>query len=208
MLNPHIEASLSAFKARLAATADLSTKPPFVNTTPRCVNAARPLPRTQRVEPRRSRQYTQRMATTAVRDQRLTMGARNLATLISAVTGKGISAATTRGYLAAQLGVTVRSIARYLVELRAYGYIVTDHVNAPNGKTLSLHVEVCEPLLPYQWTQPLLVMEGVTAGTEKQRESSLKDSRAITAPPPAPRKRTPRCGLARDAARPRPGRRP
>ena len=102
------------------------------------------------------------MATQVLRDQRLTPSARALAAMIVAVAGKTGHVDLTRGYLQDRLGVSERTTARLLAQLRAYGYIATRQTIGIRGETTGLRVELLDALLPYWETdQPAVVGEGV-----------------------------------------------
>jgi hypothetical protein len=198
MLNPHIEASLSAFKARLAATADL----PFWTPRP-----PRRMPRSGRPEPRMTRQYTQAMSTLFARDQRLGRAAVALAVLLAAQAGGKGHADVTRTYLARTLGSSGRTVARGLAELRACGYVRTEHRLGRLGQTVGLRCHLGATLLPYWECEG--DMSGMSPLVKPQDiKAQGRGLQEVTSAPQAPRKRPPRCGPARDAARPRPGRRP
>ena len=83
------------------------------------------LPRQGRPAPAASRQFVRHMSTAVLRDQRLTPSARALAGLIVALAGKAGYVDLTRGYLSSRMGVSERTTARLLAQLRAYGYIAT-----------------------------------------------------------------------------------
>jgi hypothetical protein len=141
-MQPHIAASLSAFASRFAATADL----PFWEPRPRNPGS---IPRQSRPSPPQSRQYAGAMATTAARDQRLGRAAVALAVLLVAQAGGRGHADVTRTYLARTLGYSGRTVARGLAELRACGYVRTEHRLGQLGQTVGLRCQLRPALLPF-----------------------------------------------------------
>lgn len=143
----YLAPSLSTFAARMAATASLPTEQ-LTWKRPRPVGPTKPRPRSTKPAPRPSRQYARATPTTVIRDTRLTPGARLLAMELRAVCGRDGLAVTTRRYLCHQLGVCMRTLARYLAELRAHAYVATVRVVGESGQTIGLQVECLDPLLP------------------------------------------------------------
>ena len=140
------------------------------------------------------------MATQAPRDQRLTPSARALACLIVAVAGKADYVDLTRGYLSSRLGVSERTTARLLAQLRAYGYIATRQTVGNFGETTGLRVELLDALLPYWETeQPAVVGVGVTDVSGLQVSKNRKTiTRGLPARYPViawPRYRRPRADV-------------
>ena len=71
--------------------------------------------------------------------------------MIVALAGKADHVDVTRGYLSSRLGVSERTVARLLAQLRAHGYIATRWTIGAYGETTGLRVELLDALLPY-WT--------------------------------------------------------
>src|SRR5512143_3902922 len=106
-------------------------------------------PRMDRPPPKDSRQYAPAMATTAVRDERLVMGARACLQLIRALIGRAASRLITKAVLARALGVSIRTIQRYLSAARALGYITTRAVFDATGRQIGQRISITEKLRPY-----------------------------------------------------------
>ena len=106
-------------------------------------------PREDRCEPNDSRQYTNPMATTAARDDRLTPQAKALLQIIRARAGKGTQTTTTKGTLAAILNRSTRSITRYLRDLERCGYLQTRIRADARGFHLGLLLTITEKVLPF-----------------------------------------------------------
>ena len=106
-------------------------------------------PREDRSEPNDSRQYTNPMATTAARDDRLTPQAKALLQIIRARAGKGTQTTTTKGTLAAILNRSTRSITRYLRDLERCGYLQTRIRADTRGFHLGLLLTITEKVLPF-----------------------------------------------------------
>jgi hypothetical protein len=108
--------------------------------------------------------------TTVDRDQRLTSGAVRLAHLLVALAGRGDTIETERWRLARALGVSVRTLARYLSDLRGdeatgrTSYIQTEHIIDERGITIGLRITVLPTLRPY-WVQEA---QGVTDVSPKE----------------------------------------
>jgi len=109
-------------------------------------------PRHSRPAPNVSRQYAPPMSTSAARDDRLTPQAKALLQVIRARCGKGTQTATTKGTLAAVLSRSTRSIARYLRDLEAHGYVRTSIKRTGRGFHVGLVVTVLEATLPF-WSE-------------------------------------------------------
>jgi hypothetical protein len=169
MIAPHLAAALDRFSARMAASASLPAEQITWKRT-RPIKPAKPGTRSTRPPPRPSRQYARAISTELVRDQRLTQGARNLGVLLRACCGRDGDGRSTRPYLAAQLGVTVRSVARWLAELRSFGYVVADRATDHTGRTAGLYVIILDPMLP-SWERG----EGDSAVSPLR--AKIKDSR-------------------------------
>src|SRR5512135_2471561 len=89
------------------------------------------------------------MATTAVRDQRLVMGARACLQLIRALVGRAASRLITKAVLARALGVSIRTIQRYLSEARTLGYITTMAVFDAAGRQIGQRISITDKLRPF-----------------------------------------------------------
>ena len=177
----HLTGALAAFAVRLAASASLPVEQLRLAPPRRQPGLPKPLPRQNRPAPLRSRQYTGAMSTTVLRDQRLTPGARVLAGLLVALAGREGYADLTRGYLAAQLGVSSRTVARQLAELRRYRYVATAHLIGDLGQTMGLRVGLLDPLLPY-WEA---AEEGVTDAPALESKIPREEAgKAVPAHPP------------------------
>ena len=171
----HLAGPLARFATRLAATASMTDEQLRLPLR-RPPTAPRPMPRQSRPAPPASRQFLRAMSTQVLRDQRLTPSARALAVLIVAIAGKAGHVDVTRGYFADRLGVSERTVARLLAQLRAHGYIATARTIGMFGETTGLRVELLGALLPYWETdQPPVVGEGVTALTWQQELTSNQD---------------------------------
>lgn len=181
----HLRGALSRFAGRMAASVAANanlTAEQLRLPLRRPPTASRPAPRASRPAPPQSRQFLRQMSTAVLRDQRLTPSARTLAGLIVALVGRAVHVDLTRGYLQARLGVSERTTARMLAQLRAYGYIATRWTIGAYGETTGLRVELLDALLPFWETdQPVVVEEGVT------KASGLEDSKNQKIPkmPPA-----------------------
>jgi hypothetical protein len=165
----HLTGALTAFTARFAATAGM----PAEQLRLEIKRPARPpnaRPRWQRPAPRQSRQYGMATPTTVDRDQRITSGAVRLAHLLVALAGRGDVVETERWRLAKQLGVSVRTISRYLSDLREdelterTGYVQTEHITDECGMTIGLRITILPALRPY-W---ILEAQGVTDVSPKE----------------------------------------
>src|SRR3954453_6918717 len=174
----HLTGALSAFAARMAASASLPVEQ--IRLTPLRRQPGPPSPRQNRPAPAPSRQFVRAMSTQVARDQRLSPSATCLVVLLVAVAGKGSHVDLTRGYLSARLGVSERTVARLLAQLRALGYIATRQTIGAYGETTGLRVALLDPLLPY-WEadqqQPLVKQEGVTELSALQGFLSNQDLR-------------------------------
>jgi len=87
------------------------------------------------------------------------------------VAGKGSHMDLTRGYLSAKLGVSERTVARLLAQLRELGYVTTRQTIGAYGETTGLRVALLDPLLPY-W-------EGVTELSALQGLPSNQESKGL-----------------------------
>jgi len=104
--------------------------------------------RWQRPEPRPSVQYAGHMATTAARDHRLTPQSKALLVVLRARCGTGTRTDTCKTTLAHIMGVTTRSIGRYVAELVRFGYIATRTRRGASGLDVGLAVTITEKVLP------------------------------------------------------------
>ena len=121
----HLTGALSAFAVRMAASASLPVEQLRLTPLRRQPGPPKIPPRQNRPAPPPSRQFVRAMSTQVARDRRLSPRAAGLAVLLVAVAGKGSHVDLTRGYLAARLGVSERTVARLLAQLRSLGYIAT-----------------------------------------------------------------------------------
>lgn len=101
-----------------------------------------------RPEPRISNQYAGHMSTEAPRDRRLTPQSKALLQVMRARCGTGRETATCKTTLAHIMGVTTRSIGRYIAELARFGYIVRSARHGANGLTIGIRVAITEKVLP------------------------------------------------------------
>ncbi len=106
-------------------------------------------PRSTRPAPGDSRQYSNPMATTSARDDRLTPQAKALLQVIRARVGKGIEANATKVGLAGAISRSTRSIARYLRDLERCGYIRTEIRRDRRGYHLGLTIRITQKVLPF-----------------------------------------------------------
>jgi hypothetical protein len=108
--------------------------------------------------------------TTVDRDQRITSGAVRLAHVLVALAGRGDAVEIERWRLAKRLSVSVRTIGRYLSDLRGdeatgrTSYIQTEHIIDERGMTIGLRIIVLPTLRPY-WVQEA---QGVTDVSPKE----------------------------------------
>src|SRR3954452_23412567 len=99
----HLTGALSAFAARMAASANLPVEQLRLTPLRRQPGPPKPLARQNRPSPSPARQFLRAMSTQVARDQRLSPSAAGLAVLIVAVAGRGSHVDLTRGYLSAKL---------------------------------------------------------------------------------------------------------
>lgn len=181
----HLTGALSSFAQRFAATKDIPDEQLRLELKrpPRPPQAR---PRSSRLPPRPSRQYAGAMATTVMRDQRVTPGARALAHLLVALAGRGDVIATERWRLARSLGVSVRTLARYLADLRGgegrTAYILTEHLVDGRGMVVGIRILLLEALRPY-WRQSQPI-PAVTKLSGKKRLQTIGESTSRTYPQP------------------------
>src|SRR5215217_3257733 len=191
----HLTGALAAFAARMAASASLPVEQLRLIPLRRPPGPPKPLPRQGRPAPAPSRQFLRFMSTQVARDRRLSPSATCLAALLVAVAGTGGHADLTRGYLAARLGVSGRTVARLLAQLRAFGYIGTRQTIGVRGETTGLRVALLDPLLPYWEADQPSTEQGVTELAGLQGSFHNQDLKRLTARFPVlayPRYRKPR----------------
>lgn len=127
---------------------------------------AAPRARDSNPAPRQTRQYGRDYGTEHLRDSRLTPNARNLLGLIRARCGDGIQTAFTKGTMANCLGVSVRSIQRYMQELVRFGYVVADIRRGWGGLHIGLIVKITEKVRPF-YARPEMRAEWLKEGMRK-----------------------------------------
>jgi hypothetical protein len=148
-----------------------------------------------RPEPRPSVQYAGHMSTTAARDHRLTPQSKALLQVLRARCGTGTRTETCKTTLAHIMGVTTRSIGRYVSELVRFGYIDTRVRRGVTGLYTGLVVSITEKVLPCfrkatwlaGWLAHNLAAEtgGKPDGTRlSYKNHSFKEHPNISAPPP------------------------
>ncbi|MCE7030573.1 helix-turn-helix domain-containing protein [Jiella avicenniae] len=108
-----------------------------------------PRPRHKRPAPKPSRQYANPMATTAMRDDRLTPGAKALLVVLRARCGKGRVTAFAKATLAATMQRSARTIRRYLLDLERFGYIAARIRKTARGFHTGLVVTLTDKVLPF-----------------------------------------------------------
>src|SRR4051794_8972161 len=172
----HLTGALSAFAVRLAASASLPVEQLLLTPLQRQPGPPKPLARQNRPAPTPSRQFVRAMSTQVARDRRLSPSATCLVVLLVAVAGKGSHVDLTRGYLSARLGVSERTVARLLAQLRSLGYIATRQTIGAYGETTGLRVQLLDPLLPFwEGGPPSANQEGVTEPSRLQRYFDNQD---------------------------------
>ncbi len=176
-LPARIEAELARFRDAFAATATLADDELLLRR-PRPAPRARPEPkprpaRLDRLPPRWSRRYAKAMSTRVICDTRLTDGARALAVLIRAEAGNAGEFETTKLYLALEIGRSVRTIRRRLIELEALGYIEVDRPLSALGTNTGLLIRITDLLRAHYE----LVIPGVPGLGPKKNLSKKKASR-------------------------------
>src|SRR3954449_3149350 len=157
----HLAGALSAFAVRMAASASLPVEQLRLTPLRRQPGPSKIPSRQSRPAPARSRQFLRAMSTQVARDRRLSPSATCLVVLLVAVAGKGGHVDLTRGYLSARLGLSERTVARLLAQLRALGYVATRQTIGAYGETTGLRVELLDPLLPYWETDQPPAEQGV-----------------------------------------------
>jgi hypothetical protein len=175
----HLTGALSAFAVRLAASASLPVEQLRLTPLRRQPGTPKPLPRQGRPAPAPSRQFLRAMSTQVARDRRLSPSATCLVVLLVAVAGKGSHVDLTRGYLSARLGVSGRTVARLLAQLRAFGYIATRQTIGEYGETTGLRVALLDPLLPYWEADQPSSEQGVTELAGQQGSFNNQESKRL-----------------------------
>jgi DNA-binding transcriptional ArsR family regulator len=104
--------------------------------------------RASRPAPKPSRLYSPEMACDAARDTRLMHGAARCFQLIHAVQ-RGQLPRPTKRWLAEQLGVSQRTVQRYLRQLRELGYIAVEEIRTATGWMVGQVVRVTKKALPF-----------------------------------------------------------
>lgn len=122
--------------------------------------------------PRETRQYGRDYGTEHLRDRRLTPMARNLLGLIRARCGDGIQTAFTKGTMANCLGVSVRSIQRYVQELVRFGYITTEIRRGWGGLHTGLIVRIMEKVRPF-YARPAMRAEWLKEEAKKALRAAV-----------------------------------
>jgi hypothetical protein len=151
-LSAQAAAGLERFRAAFAASAylpDEELRPGKRNLAQPCATSRQPRARDARPAPALSRQHLRDMSTRPLRDQRLSNGAARLAGFLVALGGHWRWCEITRARLAGVFGVSRRTIARWLQELREHGYIATSHTLTARGATAGLLVRLLPSLLAY-----------------------------------------------------------
>jgi len=106
--------------------------------------------RHSRPAPRESRQYAGAMATTAARDDRLTPQAKACLQLIRAWCGNTGWFNTCVISLCRELSRSLRSVQRYMAELKQFGYIRTEIRHNARGADIGVKVAlIVETVLPF-----------------------------------------------------------
>ena len=106
-------------------------------------------PRHERPSPNESRQYTQPMATTAARDDRLTPNAKAFLQVLRARCGKGRETSITKGTAGNIMARSTRTIRRYLVDLVRFGYVELEILRSARGLHLGLTVKLTALVAPF-----------------------------------------------------------
>src|SRR3954465_590698 len=145
----HLTGALSAFAVRMAASASLPVEQLRLMPLRRQPGPPKIPARQSRPAPPLSRQFVRAMSTQVARDRRLSPSATCLVVLLVAVAGKSSHVDLTRGHLSAKLGVSERTVARLLAQLRSLGYISTRQTMGAHGETTGLRVTLLDPLLPF-----------------------------------------------------------
>ena len=147
------EAELARVRARMAASTLLPHEQiEALRTRPATRTRPKPKPRPPRLDrppPRWSRQYARAMSTRVIRDARLTDGAHTLAVALYAEAGANGEFVTTKLYLAARIGRSVRTIRRRLIELEALGYIEIHRPLSALGTNLGLLIVITDLMRPF-----------------------------------------------------------
>src|SRR3954449_1670843 len=142
----HLTGALSAFAVRMAASASLPVEQLRLTPLRRQPGPPKITPRQSRPAPPPSRQFVRAMSTQIARDRRLSPSATCLVVLLVAMAGKGSHVDLTRGYLSARLGVSERTVARLLAQLRALGYVASRQTIGLRGETTGFRIQLPGPL--------------------------------------------------------------
>lgn len=103
--------------------------------------------RWMRPAPRASDQYAGHMATTALRDRRLTPQAKALLVVLRARCGNGVRTETCKTTLANIMGVATRSIGRYIADLVRFGYLEAKPRTGRGGLYTGLVLTITDKVL-------------------------------------------------------------
>lgn len=101
-----------------------------------------------RPSPRSSNQYAAHMSTEAARDRRLTGQSKALLQILRARCGTGTATQTCKTTLAHIMGVSVRSIGRYLHELKRFGYLDLHVRRGASGLHIGIAAFITDKVLP------------------------------------------------------------
>ncbi|NDW07606.1 helix-turn-helix domain-containing protein [Jiella pacifica] len=134
--------------ARIGAAAEASVDCPAPRKKGRAPRPT-PRPRHTRPAPKPSRQYANPMATTAMRDDRLTPGAKALLVVLRARCGKGRVTQFAKATLAATMQRSARTIRRYLLDLERFGYIAARIRKTAKGFHTGLVITLTNKVLPF-----------------------------------------------------------
>lgn len=179
--HPDFQRRLELFRsygvAGLLKVAAPAPKPVTVPTR----GKAPPRPRHDRPAPAPSRQYAAPMATTAARDDRITPNAKAFLQVLRARCGKGTSTSTCKTTLASIMSRSKRTIARYLRDLEAFGYIKTEIRENRRGLHTGLVIEITSRVLAFfaegkglaQWLAETPVLPDLSAKPGEGRVTNL-----------------------------------
>jgi len=108
-----------------------------------------PLPRSKRPHPIQGSQYSREMSTEAARSQRLTPNAKALLQIIYAYSGKRGWWSVTKTFLALSMGVSSKSVQRYLSQLVEEGFLLSDIEQVEKtGMVKGLFIRLTEKVFP------------------------------------------------------------
>ena len=118
------------------------------------------------------------MTTEAARDPRLARGAVSLLIVLRARVGNGTRTETTKTTLAHILGVSTRTIGRWLQDLVRFGYIAVRPRSGPTGLYTGLVLDIAGKVLPcfrqLAWLSNWIA-HNVMAHGEKRDRTELSD---------------------------------